>query len=65
MAANEVSVNIKTKNTFKYDYFPDFYFRKMHNLQIIETPKKARNKARTKLSVNARMLKTLTRSLRS
>ena len=24
MVANEVSVIIKTKNTFKYDYFPSF-----------------------------------------
>ena len=24
MVAIEVSVDVKTKNTFKYDYFPDF-----------------------------------------
>ena len=24
MVAQEVSVNVKTKNTFKYDYFPGF-----------------------------------------
>ena len=40
MVANEVSVNLETKNTLKYDYFPGFlYVRKMHNSQTIETPK--------------------------
>ena len=24
MVASEVSVDVKTKNTFNYDYFPDF-----------------------------------------
>ena len=24
MVVKEVSVNVKTKNTFKYDYFPGF-----------------------------------------
>ena len=24
VVAHQVSVNVKSKNTFKYDYFPDF-----------------------------------------
>ena len=43
MVANEVSVNVKTKNAFKYDYFSFPIVWKMHNLQIIETLKKAKN----------------------
>ena len=37
----------------------------MHNLQTIETLKKAKNRVRTKFSVDARMLKPLTNHLRS
>ena len=39
----------------------------MHNLQTIETPKMAKKqlRVRTKLSVDARMPKTLTNPLRS
>ena len=39
----------------------------MHNLQTIETPKKAKKQVSvtTKLSAHARMLKTLTSHLRS
>ena len=44
MIAKEVSVNVKTKNIFKYDYFPGFLLcLKKHNLQTIETPKKLKN----------------------
>ena len=42
--ANEVSVKVKTKSTFQYDYFPGFLLcLKMHNLQTIETPNQAKN----------------------
>ena len=45
MVAKKVSINIKTKNTFKYDYFPGLLlYLKMHNLQTIETPPKKRLK---------------------
>ena len=27
MVSKEVSVNVKTQNTFKYDYFPTFLLR--------------------------------------
>ena len=41
MVVEEVSVNVKTISTFKYDYFPGFLLDlKIHNLQTIETPKK-------------------------
>ena len=44
MVAKKVSVDVKTKNTFKYDYFPGFLlYLKMHNLKTIETPKEAKN----------------------
>ena len=36
----------------------------MHNLQTIDTLKKAKNRVRTKLSGDARMLKILASSLR-
>ena len=40
MAAKEISINVKTKNTFKYDYFPvSLIYQKMHNLETIETKK--------------------------
>ena len=45
MVAKEFSVNIRTKNTFKYDYFPGFLLcLEMHNLQTIETLKLKRLK---------------------
>ena len=44
MVVREISVNVKTINTFKYDYFPGFLLNlKIHNLNTIETPKKAKN----------------------
>ena len=42
MVANEVSVKVKTKNTFKYDYFPSFLLcLKNAQFTTIKTPKKA------------------------
>ena len=36
MVATELSISVKTKNTFKYDYFPVFLLcPKMHDLQTI------------------------------
>ena len=44
MVAKEVSVNVKTKNSFKYDYLPGFFYAwKIYNLLTIETPKKAKS----------------------
>ena len=44
MVAKEISVNVKTKNTSKYNYFLGFLlFLKIRNLQTIETPKNARS----------------------
>ena len=44
MVSKEVSVNVKTKNTLKYDYFPGFLLcLKMHNLQTIGIPKRLKN----------------------
>ena len=44
MVAKELSVNAKTKNTSKYEYFPGclLCLKKTHNLQATETPKKAK-----------------------
>ena len=56
----------KTKTSLKYNYFPgSYHVLKMHNSQTIETPEKATKKlpVRTKLSVDARMIKTLTSPL--
>ena len=44
MVAKQVSVNVRTQNTFKYDYFPgSLLCLKIHNLQTIETPKMLEN----------------------
>ena len=68
MVPKEVSVNVKTKNTFKYHYYSGFLFcLKNTYLQTIEIPKKAKKmlKIRTKLSVHARMLQISISHLRS
>ena len=51
VAKEEVSVNVKTKNSFKYDYFRGFLLclSKKDNKQI---------SVRTKLSVDERMIKS-------
>ena len=45
MGAKEVSIIVKTKTTFKYDYLSGFVImsQKMRNLQTIETLKMAKN----------------------
>ena len=68
MVPKEVSVNVKTKNTFKYHYFSGFLFCLINTyLQAIEIPKKAKKmlKTRTRLSVHARMLQVSTSHFRS
>ena len=51
MVVKEVSVNVKTKNSFKYDYFPGF-------LLCLSRKDKKQLSVRTKLSVDARKLKS-------
>ena len=68
MVAKELSVNVKTKIPSNM-IIPQvsYYVWKMHNLQITEAPQKAKKqlRVRTKVSVDARMLKTLANLLRS
>ena len=57
-----MNVNVKTKNTFKYDYVPGFLLcLKNDNLQN----RLKQLGVRTKLSVHVRMLETLTSPRRS
>ena len=66
MVSKGISVNVKTKNTFKHDYFLGFLIC-LKNAQTIETPKQAKKqlRVRTKLFVDARILETLTSLQRS
>ena len=66
MVANEVSVNVKTKANFKYDYFPVYLLsEKCIIFRSFKHQKRLKIMVRTKLSVDARMIKTLTSPLRS
>ena len=66
MVSKGISVNVKTKNTFKYDYLRGFLIC-LKNAQTIETLKQTKKqlRVRTKLFGDARILETLTSRQRS
>ena len=68
MIAKEVTINAKTKITFKFDYFSGFLLC-LKNAKFKDHLKTEKRKkwlrVRTKPSVDAKMLKTLASHLRS
>lgn len=68
MIAKEVTISVKTKITFKFDYFPRFLLC-LKNAKFKDHLKTEKRKkwlrVRTKPSVDAKMLKTLASHLRS